>query len=527
MTAGGNRMAGSAGRALVVVVVALGGCGEDRARIETALQERWSEAVRLPLEEDEEQAAKLAPSPEAWEEGLGAPGVLSIAEARAVALRYSPDIHAARARIEQAAARVAEARSAFFPSLLFGHTSNRTFQTPATRNRIPVPAPLQQVFPTIPQNVQDVDVNTFLQLLTSPLFGGSNQGGISQSFSQHTTNLSVTWTLFDGLTREATLLASRYGRSAATLSLADVQRLLVRAVEGAYYQAQLGREQLRIAQADVEFSGRQLDAARRRLDAGKATETDVLNFEVRFSAAQADEQAAIGLYRNARTVLAELMGLDEAKLPDGLELSPLAEEGVEDLTPPDVEQWVDRALASRPDITQLEFELQSKTEEVRAAKGQYYPNLLLTGTYGFDKLSSMGYSEDDQAAAAALELRWQLFTGGLRRSRVRLAEAERHEVSAQFRRRRQKVASEVRQAATSLVNAQEQVRLQGLALVAARENRRIVDAEYDAGKASLVRLNEAQRDLIETDAGLALARIRLRQSWSDLDAAAATQVPED
>jgi outer membrane protein TolC len=311
------------------------------------------------------------------------------------------------------------------------------------------------------------------------------------------------------------------------MSLADAQRLLVRAVEGAYYQAQLGREQIRIARADVEFSGRQLDAAQRRLEAGKATEADVLNFEVRSSAAQADEQAAIGLYRNARTVLAELMGLDEARLPEGLELSPLKEEGVEDLTPPGVEQWVERALASRPDIAQLELELRSKTEEVRAAKGQYYPNLLLTGTYGFDKLSNMGYSADDQAAAAALELRWQLFTGGLRRSRVRLAEAERHEVSAQLRRRRQKVASEVRQAATSLINAQEQVRLQGLALVAARENRRIVDAEYDAGKASLVRLNEAQRDLIETDAGLALSRIRLRQSWSDLEAAAATQVPAD
>ena len=65
------------------------------------------------------------------------------------------------------------------------------------------------------------------------------------------------------------------------------------------------------------------------------------------------------------------------------------------------------------------------------------------------------------------------------------------------------------------------MRLQRLNLVSARENRRIVAAEYEAGKASLVRLNQAQRDLIETDAGLALARIRLRQAWTDLRAATA------
>jgi hypothetical protein len=41
-----------------------------------------------------------------------------------------------------------------------------------------------------------------------------------------------------------------------------------------------------------------------------------------------------------------------------------------------------------------------------------------------------------------------------------------------------------------------------------------------------VRLNQAQRDLIETDAGLALARIRLRQAWTDLRAAAAVHLTD-
>jgi outer membrane protein TolC len=37
-----------------------------------------------------------------------------------------------------------------------------------------------------------------------------------------------------------------------------------------------------------------------------------------------------------------------------------------------------------------------------------------------------------------------------------------------------------------------------------------------AGQVSLVRLNEAQRDLIQQQGRLALARVALRQAWHDL-----------
>jgi outer membrane protein TolC len=81
----------------------------------------------------------------------------------------------------------------------------------------------------------------------------------------------------------------------------------------------------------------------------------------------------------------------------------------------------------------------------------------------------------------------------------------------------------VRQAIVDLVNAQERVRLQTTNLESAAENRRLVQLEYAAGKASIVRLNEAQRDYVGTEGELARARIRLRQAWSDLRAAAAAQ----
>ena len=121
----------------------------------------------------------------------------------------------------------------------------------------------------------------------------------------------------------------------------------------------------------------------------------------------------------------------------------------------------------------------------------------------------------------ALELRWELYTGGSRRARVREAQSTRAEAAAQLYELQLAVKSQVRIAVIHVEIAQEQIRLQRENLAITLQNRRIVQAGYSAGKETLNRLNEAQRDVISADAALSLARIRLRQAWSDLHAAAA------
>jgi outer membrane protein TolC len=49
----------------------------------------------------------------------------------------------------------------------------------------------------------------------------------------------------------------------------------------------------------------------------------------------------------------------------------------------------------------------------------------------------------------------------------------------------------------------------------------LVEKEYDAGQASLTRLNEAQRDLTAAQSRLALARVTLRRAWHALRTATA------
>jgi chromosome segregation protein len=88
------------------------------------------------------------------------------------------------------------------------------------------------------------------------------------------------------------------------------------------------------------------------------------------------------------------------------------------------------------------------------------------------------------------------------------------------------VASEVRTSLAAVKAAQEQLALQQTSTELAERTRDLVDREYAAGQTSLVRLDQAQRDLTTARRRLAAARIALRKARHDLKTATGGTVPE-
>jgi len=460
-----------------------------------------------------ESAAKFLPD-----------GVLTLPQARALAARGNPDIHAAQARLEAAVARMQQARSYYLPSISASHNSTRTFLTPASRNRIATSLQPSSTLPTDVVDTNDFAVTTILNALRGPLFGNPDVTGDSHAFSEHATALTASWTLFDSFAREARLLGAQHARQASEHALADAQRLLRGAVDTAYFQVQFAQEQERISQADEVFSREQFELTERLHGAGRATQADVNNFKVRLLDAQAQVSAARGAREAGRVALAELMGLAGTMLPETLALSPLQSEAEAEMTTPDPQPWIEQALQQRPDLLQLDHLVSSLEEEARAMRGLYGPSVVVSGSWGYDRVSTIRYEDDDQSSAVGVELRWDLYTGGRRTALVREAEALKAEGVARFQRRRLAVQAGVRAAVIDVHDAQQQIHLQRENVKTAEQNRQIVQSAYAAGKETLTRLNEAQRDYVAADAALARARIQLRQAWSDLEAAGASCV---
>jgi outer membrane protein TolC len=116
----------------------------------------------------------------------------------------------------------------------------------------------------------------------------------------------------------------------------------------------------------------------------------------------------------------------------------------------------------------------------------------------------------------SLGLSYNLFSGGLTRAKVDEAKARLAETTREWTDTRLQAGAQVRSAHAKLLAAQRQLALQRDNARLVEKQRALVEREYNAGQGSLVRLNEAQRDLITARGRLALARVSLRQAWFEL-----------
>lgn len=406
------------------------------------------------------------------------PPVLNLRDAQRIALQENPSIHAAAARIEQAAARIKQARALYFP--LVSSSASATFTDLADNARRQLPP------------------------------------GSDDTIEQYNANLEATWVIFDGFGRKFRNAAARFDESRTEANYRETQRLLLSAVAAAYYNVQLAQANTAIAQADEEFNQRQLVEAQARRRVGTGSLSDVLNFEVRVRDAQTRLLQAQGTHRVSLIALGELMGIPEANLPDYLDVAPLLDAEPDELVQPDLPDAISYALTHRPDIHQSELLVEQADALIGVDRSEYFPTLAGIASYDGDRTSDADLERDDFSGTVGLVMSWEVFTGGRRKAQVQESRAFRSETEHLLDQTELAVAAEVRRQFENLATAQRELLLQRETTQYVEQNRDLVEKEYDAGQGSLVRLNEAQRDLITQQSRLALAQVALRLSWHNL-----------
>jgi outer membrane protein TolC len=213
------------------------------------------------------------------------------------------------------------------------------------------------------------------------------------------------------------------------------------------------------------------------------------------------------------------LGLPDAILPEGVQLERLDEERPEEMMPQDVEALITYARAHRPDILQSNVALKQAEAEVEVARAKFYPTLNFSATYAGEREDTGGFERDDFGNTLAFSLSYPLFAGGGNMAKLRETKEKRTEAEKNLEYLRLMVGSEVRTSIAQLQSAQKQVLLQRSNASLVQRNRDLVEKEYKAGKGTLVRLNEAQKDLISAQSRLILSLVSLRQAWFDLQTA--------
>ncbi|WP_310599640.1 TolC family protein [Desulfobulbus sp.] len=402
--------------------------------------------------------------------------VLDLKIAQAVALSGNPDMAAAQARIEQARARVRQAAATWWPSLdasgsgVRQHLSENSYQ-----------------------------YNRGL----AALIGGK----ADQNTDVYSSSIQATWLLFDGFYRDFRERQALYGEQAAQAGLVDSQRMLVTAVAEAFLNAQLSQTYIDINRADATFYGQQLEDAQNRFKVGAGPWGDVLNIRVQVNSAKTSLIRSQREFEAAGYGLAALLGLPDASFPSHLRLAALDKETALVEQKEAAETLIKEAISIRPDIRQLEMVVKQAEAGTGMAKAPFYPKFQLGGAIEGMREGDARLTNDDFGNTVGVNMSWNLYAGGADKARVVEAEQAKREAVFALAGLRNNVAAEIRQDLAMLAASQEQVRLQRETVKLVEENRDLARNEYEAGEASLVRLNEAQRDLVTTYGRLAQALV--------------------
>ena len=380
------------------------------------------------------------------------------------ALTDNYDVRIAAARVLQARAQFAIARSNIFPTLS-GSASN-TAQRGSSVGSI--------VF--IPRGTNlDVDYTST---------------GFNLSWE-----LDV-WGRLRRLTEaaRAQYLATEEGRHAVVTTL-------VGDITNNYLFLREADDELAIGRRTVEIAQRSLQLTQIRRQGGVATSLDVRQAEQFLYTAYAQIAASQRQIEQFENLLSLLAAKNPGPIPRGKAITDF-------FSPPTIPPGLPSDLLERrPDIRQAEQQLIAANANIGAAKAQYFPQITLTGLLGVQSRALTGlFTRPAENFSIAPNATVPIFNAGRIRNQVRFSEAQQQELLATYQKSINTALREVSDSLVAYRRLTEQRAQEELLVAALVDTERLSTLRYRGGLDSYLQVLDAERNLFTGQ--LDLARLR-------------------
>jgi outer membrane protein len=386
--------------------------------------------------------------------------ILTLAEAKKIALAHHPRISVAELRSLAAQQGVKEVQAAYFPTASINVTAAGA---DSETTRIAAGA------------------------INNPSVFNRNAEGIT--ISQLITDFGRTWDL--SKTAKLRAKAERMNSSAAR------EQILLE-VNAAYFSALESQSVLHVADETTKSRQLFLNQVTSLATNKLKSELDVSFARVDYNQARLLQAKASNDLQAAFTTLSTLLGEQESQL------FTLVDERMPQPVEEDAHQLLQMAMQQRPDLARLRYESEAAKEFALAEKKLSYPTISAIGVGGVVPIGDARLP--DQYAAAGVNLNIPLFTGGLYQARKHEAELRAKAAEEVLRDEQNNVARQVQISKLNADYAYERVDLTAQLLTNARQAYQLAQARFKVGSSSIVELSQAE--LNRTSAEIAQANAK-------------------
>lgn len=337
---------------------------------------------------------------------------------------------------------------------------------------------------------------------------------VSDNSSSASVGVSVSMPLFQGLNLYNTNKANELNLQASTQDLEAAKRDLRLAIMAYYMEVVYCKELLGVAEKQLELSESQHQRTQELFEVGRLPESNVYE-----SAAQvATDQASLTEAQN--NLMLRLLDITQALELDDVEGFDVVDPEVfmtdDEMPLVSPQATIQHALNHQPEMQAAQLRLQKAHYDLKAAKSAWYPSLSFYGGYsnGIYHYFTDGYAntpiqqqlQTNGRTQLGLSLNIPIFNGMQTKYRVKMTELGIENQQVNIENTSKKLKKEIQQAYYSAVAAKQKYVAADNSLKSSQLAYDYAQAGFEAGKTTLMELNESKNRLYKAVSSLLQAK---------------------
>ena len=337
---------------------------------------------------------------------------------------------------------------------------------------------------------------------------------VSDNSSSASVGVSVSMPLFQGLNLYNTNKANELNLQASTQDLEAAKRDLRLAIMAYYMEVVYCKELLGVAEKQLELSESQHQRTQELFEVGRLPESNVYE-----SAAQvATDRASLTEAQN--NLMLRLLDITQALELDDVEGFDVVDPEVfmtdDEMPLVSPQATIQHALNHQPEIQAAQLRLQQAHYDLKAAKSAWYPSLSFYGGYSngiyhyfTNNSANIPFSQQLQTngrTQLGLSLNIPIFNSMQTKYRVKMTELGIENQQLNIENTSKKLKKEIQQAYYSAVAAKQKYVAADNSLKSSQLAYEYAQAGFEAGKTTLMELNESKNRLYKAESSLLQAK---------------------